>query len=172
MLRAAGAGITILASALLGVRAAAQLENSYQELLYLQRLTVMLKGELRYSRTVLSQICARLSGGTREPYREWFAEMAVRLEERRGSSVSSIWSECTQRYLGRSALPPAELERLTGLGRYLETADPETQIDQLTGYQEQLGLSIQDMRTEIREKKKLFCCLGVSGGILLSVLLI
>ena len=42
----------------------------------------------------------------------------------------------------------------------------------LEGYQKELSVSIEDMHREIQNKKKLCRCLGISGGILIAVLLV
>lgn len=166
-----GTGAVIGAASLLGVRAALLLEQAYQELVGLERLLMLLKGELKYSHTVLSQICSRVSRDAKEPYRSWLSQMGTRLECRDGPRISVIWRECAEECLNASCLPEKELAELAGLGELLEAGDLETQLSQLAGYQERLRMSARNMRAELREKKKLCCCLGIAGGILVSVLL-
>lgn len=172
MLKLFGSIFTIVAASLLGAYAAAELEAAYQEMLYLQRLIAMLQGEIRYSRSVLSHIFLKISKEARKPYDAWLRQMCIRMETRKGGNFGNIWREGVDTYLGGSKLPHKERKKLEELGMFLGDMDVEMQINHLKGYQEQLALSIRDMREEIQNKKKLCRCMGVIGGILIAVLLI
>ena len=65
-----------------------------------------------------------------------------------------------------------DLQRLAELGSLLGDADIQMQLGFLAAYQEELALSAKDMYSEIQNKKKLCRCLGISGGILIAVLLV
>lgn len=172
MLKLAGGIITIVAASLMGAYAAAELEASYQEMLYLRRLMAMIQGEIRYSRSLLSHIFLKISKEAKKPYDAWLRQMCVRMESRKGGSFAEIWRESAGLCLGGSRLPRREKKRLEELGALLGDMDAEMQIGHLRAYQEQLALSIQDMREDIQNKKKLCRCMGVISGILIAVLLI
>lgn len=172
MLKLAGGIITIVAASLMGAYAAAELEASYQEMLYLRRLMAMIQGEIRYSRSLLSHIFLKISKEAKKPYDAWLRQMCVRMESRKGGSFAEIWRESAGLCLGSSRLPRREKKRLEELGALLGDMDAEMQIGHLRAYQEQLALSIQDMREDIQNKKKLCRCMGVISGILIAVLLI
>lgn len=172
MLKAVGSLMVVGAAALLGFSAAAELEASYQELLYLRRLMEMLKGEIYYSRAALSHIFLKLSKEAGNPYDVWFGEMCALIESRCGKSLTSIWRESAAEALCKSKLPEKEKQKLSDLGALLGDSDLETQINQLKGYLEQLDEAIQDMRSEIGDKKKLCRCLGIIGGMFVAILLV
>lgn len=172
MLKLFGSMVTIGAATLLGAYAAAELEAAYQEMLYLNRLIAMLRGEIRYTRSILSHIFLKISKEAKKPYDAWLGQMCIRMESRKGGSFDEIWRETAAVYLGDSKLPRRERRKLEELGMLLGNADVEAQMNHLQNYQEQLALSIQDMRAEIQNKKKLCRCMGVIGGIFIAVLLI
>lgn len=172
MLKLLGSLFTIGAATLLGACAAMEIEASYQEMLYLHRLLDLLQGEIRYTRSVLSHIFLKLSREAKDPYDAWLRQMCIRMESRKGGSIGDIWREGVAMYLGDSRLPYRERRRLGELGMLLGDLDVEMQMSHLKSYQEQLALSIQDMRAEIQNKKKLCRCMGVIGGIFIAVLLI
>lgn len=172
MLKFAGSIVTIVAATLMGAYVAAELEMSYQEMLYLHRLIGMLQGEIRYSRSVLSQIFLKMSRDARPPYDAWLRQMSIRMESRKGGDFASIWRESVVTYLGTSKLPQKEKEKLEELGQLLGDMDMEIQINHLNGYREQLLLSIREVREEIQNKKKLCRCMGIAGGIFIAVLLV
>lgn len=172
MLKVAGSLMVVGAGALLGVSSAAELEASYQELLYLKSLMEMLKGEIYYSRAALSHIFLKLSKEARNPYDMWFRKMCALIESRCGKSLAGIWRESAAETLCGSKLPEKEKQKLKDLGMLLGDSDMETQINQLKGYLEQLDGTIQDTRSEIGDKKKLYRCLGIIGGMFVAILLI
>lgn len=172
MLKMIGSMVTIAAAALLGACAAGELEASYQELIYLQKLIGMIHGEVRYSRSVLSHIFLKLGKEVKPPYDVWLKQMSIRMEARKGGSLGDIWKESVNLYLGASKLPRRELKRLGELGALLGDADAKMELEILGGYREELSGSIEDMHREIQSKKKLCRCLGISGGILIAVLLV
>lgn len=171
MLKAAGIILVVGAAALLGINAAAELEASYQELLYLKRLMEMLKGEIRYSRAALSHIFLKLEKEAKSPYDEWLRKMSGLMESRCGKSLTGIWRESAAEALCGSKLPEKEKQKLGELGALLGDSSLETQIDQLEGYLEQLNGTIRDTRSELRDKKKLYRCLGIIGGMFVAILL-
>lgn len=172
MLKAVGSLLVIGAAALLGISAAEDLETSYQELLYVKRLIEILKGEIRYSRAALSHIFLKMSREAKAPYDEWLKQMCALIESRSMGSLAGIWKESTAEILYRTKLPAKEKQRLSELGTLLGTSDIETQNSHLKGYLEQLEGTIRDMRSEIQDRKKLCRCLGIIGGIFLTILLI
>lgn len=172
MMKVVGGTLTVAASALLGMYAARELEASYQEMEYLYCLIERLQGEMRYSRDVLSRIFLKLSMESKEPYCIWLDQMSCRMEARKGGSISQIWRESVRDYLGGSYLPKQEKDRLTEVGSYLGEADIQMQMNQLENYQEQLQITMQEMRRGMNDKKKLCRCMGVTGGIIIAILLI
>lgn len=172
MLKAAGSILVLGACTLLGASAAWELEASYQELLYLKRLIEILKGEIQYSRAALSYIFLKIAQEARKPYDEWFRDMSTRIDLKRGGNLADIWRESVTEMLCSSKLPLKERQKLSELGSLLGDSDLDTQMNQIKGYLEQLEVSIQDVRSEMGEKKKLFRCLGIIGGMLLTILLV
>ena len=108
----------------------------------------------------------------RKPYDEWFRDMSTRIDLKRGGNLADIWRESTTEKLCSSKLPLKERQKLSELGSLLGDSDLDTQMNQIKGYLEQLEVSIQDVRSEMGEKKKLFRCLGIIGGMLLTILLV
>lgn len=172
MLKLAGSILVIGAATLLGAGAAGELEASYQELLYLKRIIEILKGELLYSRAALSNIFLKMSEDAKEPYAGWLTEMRVRIESGNGGRLADIWRESAEECLRSSKLPWKERQKLGDLGSLLGDSDLELQAGQLKGYLEQLESRIQEVGSELKNKKKLFRCLGIIGGMFLTILLV
>lgn len=172
MIRAVGALTVLLAASLLGYRKAFDLEGQYRQLEELRNILYMLEGEIRYSRSYLSEAFHVIGERVEEPYQSWLEGMYRKMEERAGGSFPKVWEEETKQFLKQMSVPDKEKRRLAGLGRYLGSGDIKMQMTQLELHVEQLELTMEEQQRELGSKKKLFKVLGVAGGALLAILLI
>ena len=78
----------------------------------------------------------------------------------------------TGKWLKGAGLPPEELQKLKELGKSMGMADLEMQVKSLDLYLEELARSMSDLRPVIKNKIRLYHCLGVMSGLFLSILLI
>ena len=69
-------------------------------------------------------------------------------------------------------IPQDMLESLIRLGGELGTIDIEMQVRTLDLYLEQMEQKMEDMRTEQKEKIRLYQCIGVTGGVFLAIILL
>lgn len=172
MLRLAGGLLTVLAGCLLGNSLASEQDQICLEMRYLQGLVMKLRGELWYSRTMLPEILDQLAAVARTPYAEWFSGMADAMCRKESGDLSGIWERETEKYLSNGELPSAEVIRLKELGGSMGHADIEQQIRYLDRYLEELTGALREKQRELGEKKKICRCLGITGGILITVMLI
>ena len=152
MLKIAGGFLTILAGSLIGGCFAWEQDRICQEMQYLQRLLMRLRGELWYSRTMLPEIFRRLAGELKEPYRSWLMQMAERMYRKDSGDLVEIWSRGVTIHLTADILPEEERLRLMELGSLLGHADIEMQIRYLDHYLEQLADAIKKRQSVLGEK--------------------
>lgn len=172
MLKAAGSILVVLSATAFGIRKAADLKEQYAQLLHIQRIIYMLQSEMRYARESLGEIFLHIGNLVEEPYREWFAEMNNRIEERNGGTLAEIWADSVWQNLWNCGLRNEEIQRLSELGGQLGSADMEMQMKALELYQIQVTESLDTMREELKMKMRLRCCLGVTCGMLIAILLL
>lgn len=168
----AGSILVIAAASLMGVRAAMDLDRTYNEIKYVRQILYLLESEIQYSRAFLSEAFSKLAKMVREPYRTWFQELCVKMEDRDGGKFDILWENTIKECLDGLYLPRQEMEKLTELGQYLGTADTQVQMKYIELLDGQLDLTMKEMREELRGKKKLYHCLGIMGGLFLTILLI
>lgn len=167
-----GSILIIGAASLLGCRFARETEDEYRQMQYLRQIIYMLQSEIRYARSYLGEAFLCISGKVKEPYKGWLLEMSFNMEHKRGGMFEEMWEQCIREYLTKTKLPEPEISRLIDLGCQLGTADMEMQMKTLELYQEQLKQAAEDKREKMKAKVRLCRCLGVSGGIFITVLLI
>ena len=172
MIRLAGGLMVIGAATLFGFRAADALEEEYRQIQDIRRVMHMLQGEIRYARSFLSEAFLLIADTQQEPYASWLTCLQEKMDLRTEGSFPGIWEETAREHLGGLALKEEEKKRLYDLGQYLGTADVKMQISHLQMYVEHLEGRMEEMQRTMQTQKKLYRVLGMSGGILLAILLI
>ena len=172
MIKAIGAVMVILAGSGWGMLQAAKIEECYRQMRYLRKLIFRIRSEIRYSRRVLPEAFLSVGSEAQEPYKMWLLSLYERLENRQGTSLAGIWEEETRTHLPVIGIPQDMLESLIRLGGELGTIDIEMQVRTLDLYLEQMEQKMEDMRTEQKEKIRLYQCIGVTGGVFLAIILL
>lgn len=171
LMKTIGGALVIAATSAWGHTAAERVKNQYSQLQYLQKLLYMLRSEILYARSYLGEAFLQISRTARSPYREWLLELCRQMEGKGGGTFAGIWEESTRACLKDSALPAKEILRLAAFGSQLGIADAQMQIKTLDLYLEEIRLSMEEMREEMRTRIRLCHCLGVMSGIFITVLL-
>lgn len=172
MLKIWGSLFIVCASTLLGMYRAAEFQKQYREMEYVNRLLTQMQSEIRYARSSLGEIFARMGKDACEPYKSWFFAMVDGMKRRDGESLARIWSDSVKKCLKNAGLPGEETERLAELGSQLVSVDIEQQIRVIDLYLARLALSMKERREEMKAKVKLCRCLGMMGGLLIVTLLL
>lgn len=172
MIRFLGICLIISSTSAWGMLAAEQYRNQYRQLQYLQRLLYRLRSEILYSRAFLSEAFRNIAAYQEEPYSGWLLDMSCQLEQRQGIRLSAIWKMQTQKHLWDVGLPEIVREKLLHLGEQLGSADIDMQVRILDLYLGEMEHIMEDMRGEQKTRIKLYHCMGVMSGLLISILLI
>ena len=75
-MKMAGAVLVLLAALGIGFQNAARIRKSYEELVYLKKIMIMLRGEISYQISSMEEICIHMGEHTREPYSRAFQNLA------------------------------------------------------------------------------------------------
>ena len=167
-----GSLLIIGATSLFGCRMAIDMEQRYAQMKELRQIMYLLQSEIAYSRAFLAEAFLRISRQTSEPYSVWLRQMYYRMQKRTGGTFEQVWYETIQEYLISARLPSQEKKRLEELGKCLGSPDAGMQVKSIDLYEEQLALSMHEVKEGLRTKKRLCHCLGVMSGIFLAILLI
>lgn len=172
LIKTIGGVLVILTTSVWGYAAAERVKNGYDQLLYLQKLLYSLRGEILYARSYLGEAFWQIGQKAKSPYREWLLGLCSQMEEAANGTFASMWEANTKTSLKDSGLSESEILRLAAFGNQLGIADAEMQVKTLDLYLEELRISMEEMREEMRTKIRLCHCLGVMSGIFITVLLI
>lgn len=172
LLKVSGVVFVMAATTFMGIRRADDIQEEYRQMRYLQRIISMMESEIRYARSHLGEIFSHIASHAQEPYKGWLLSMQRDMNSGNGGTFDEIWCQAIEGYLKDSGLPRGELTKLIQLGNQLGVVDLKLQLNILTLYQQQLSLSMEEMKEGMKTRVRLCHCLGVMSGMLISILLI
>lgn len=171
MLKWIGACMVAAAAAGIGFRRAVGIRRQYEELKYLKKVLMILKGQIAYSVAGISEVFWDISGHLREPYHTIFQNISRELEDNAGKKFCEIWDEQVIKPLGQLITCEKDLDKLRDLGEHLGYLDREMQENYLELCIQNLEQSIAEQGESVRNEEKFSKVMGVLGGIFIIVFL-
>lgn len=171
MLKLLGIFCILSGSTGLGLAFARELELRITELLQIQQMMMLLRGEIRYMHQPLPEAFLHLSGNAPAPFREFFLHTARDLQQRNGQTAEEIWRRNLRNYFSGLHISRQEKKELEKLGSMLGYLDVEMQMNALDYYLEQLKLSVGQAREASGSRRRLYQYMGVLGGAALVILI-
>lgn len=171
MLRGIGAAAVVLACTALGFRVSRELSCRVKSLRELERLMLMLSGEIQYAKTPLNEAMCELSRRAQGAFGPFFGEAAASMEQRE-KGIADIFRENAQLYLRESGLLKKDIEQLERLGGRLGYLDREMQVQTILLYRRELEQERTEAEEDYRQKGRVYRCLGFLGGCFLILLLV
>lgn len=171
MLKLMGIFCILSGSTGLGLAFARELELRITELLQIQQMMLLLRGEIRYMHQPLPEAFLHLSGNAPAPFREFFLKTARDLQRRNGQTAEEIWRRNLKNCFSGLKISRQEKKELEKLGSMLGYLDVEMQVNALDYYLEQLKLSVGQAREAAESRRRLYQYMGVLGGAALVILI-
>ncbi|MDO4260465.1 MAG: stage III sporulation protein AB [Eubacteriales bacterium] len=172
MLKAAGMCLILAGTTGIGNSMARELDQRTAQIQELQRLTLLLQGEIRCVRQPLPDAFRRLGEEANEPFSDFFRETARELESRSGATASGIWERNVRRIRGRLRLSAGELKELEELGSMLGYLDVTMQLETLRYYERRLEAALAQAKETADSRRRLYRYLGALGGAAIVLLLL
>ncbi|MDO4344477.1 MAG: stage III sporulation protein AB [Eubacteriales bacterium] len=171
MLKEIGISAVILASTAIGFRMSLDLSGRAESLRQLERMAMMLKGEIRYAGTPLQEAIFGISKRMAAPFDSFFEEVARDMGKRDGRTLAVIFRECAGRLPKECGLTEDDVESLAAMGGRLGYLDRKMQLQTIELYAKELEGERARAEGEYRQKAKVYRCLGFLGGLFFAVLL-
>lgn len=160
----------VISAAGLGFSPCYEMECRARVLQKLLQMLQYLKGEIRYGNTSLPDAFLGISRKMPEEYGAFLKEAAMEMENASGVRFGEIFEKCAKEKLPLSVLKADEREAFCSLGESLGYLDLTMQLKMLDQYEDELKGSLEALRREMPEKKKVYRSLGMLGGMLLAIL--
>ena len=157
---------------LIGIKKGDVYKKHYEELIYLKKIIILLRGEIRYNCGEIGEAMENIALKLKEPYKMICTDVAREAKKREGRRFAEIWNE---KFINKSIcteLWNEDREELKELGENIGYLDLEMQLNYLDNYTENLDIKIKDTKELLRENVKLYKTMGIMAGIMLSVIII
>ncbi|MDE6712933.1 MAG: stage III sporulation protein AB [Lachnospiraceae bacterium] len=171
MIRLIGAVLLILTSSLYGWLQAKELMERKVELNYLSQLIAAFKSEVSFQRSSLGEIFLKISEKSRLPYQNIFHGIYQGMEHGR-KSFEHMWQEALERMAAETCLKKEDIQymmELTNLTKAMDCRYREEIFEQVSGAMEEQKKRLE---SEYRQKGRVYCCMGITIGILGVIILI
>lgn len=126
-----------------------------------------MQGEIAYTKAPAADVFARIAPRIQEPFRSWVLRMGKDAQDMQSTEFGLLWENSVRSCLQETRLTKEELEQLSVVGRQLGGAGSEMQGQVLEWYARQFLRKEAELMEEMKEKQKLYRCLGVTAGIFL-----
>lgn len=147
-------------------------ETMTKELKDMVMVSGMVRGELKYALSPLSDVFLNVSKRTSGTISKWLKVLAERTGEKSMDSFLTIWEECMKMLETESRLNEKQLSQIYELGGILGYLDVESQLNSLSLWEERLRYEYEYQREKSANVKKTANSLGILGGIFLVIIML
>lgn len=161
----------IIASALLGIVYSREAEGKLNTLYEIQRILLMLKGEITYNKAPVADAFINLSHHVKEPFAGFFQTTGEELDKSFGKTLETVWRECCDKELKELVIAKEDKQEFREFGANMGYLDVQMQVASLTLYGEKMDIRIKEYANGIKEKQRIFKIMGVMGGIFLVLIM-
>ncbi len=171
MAKITGAVMILLASSLLGFLYSREVERKLNTLYEIQRILIMLKGEITYHKAPVAEAFCEVSKHVKEPFSIFLYNTGMELDKGFGKTIEQIWQEKCDTELRELSIVAEDRKTFREFGACMGYLDAKMQLSSIGLYSERLDVRIKESERGIREKQKIFKCLGIMGGVFLILLI-
>ena len=171
-IKTAGVLFIVLGTSCLGISYGSGLKKRIRLLDMIERMMILLRGEIRYGATPLPEALDHMAGKLDMPLSGFLASVVSDLNAMDGKNFQELWEENAKNHIGKNLLSQEELTDFIKMGRTLGYLDKEMQLGSIDFYMEQLKLDRVSLEKTYPEKRKLYCTMGVLLGMMISILLV
>ena len=167
-----GSLFLMTSAAAIGFLKADELNERVKQLKELKRMMILLQGELRFHRAVLSEAFENVSERVEEPFASFLKEVAEGVEKKDLGGFERVWNEMSRQLLRGDGFAKEDEMLLEMLGSSLGYLDLTMQTETLNLAVLQAEDAIKLAKEQQEAKGKLYQTMGVTAGALLTLLII
>ena len=167
-----GSIFLLTSAAAIGYLKADELKERVRCLNALKRMMILLQGELRFHRAILSEAFQNVSERAEKPFDIFLGELAKELESRHSGTFLTVWDEKTDKLLTNEGFKKEDKVLLEQLGNSLGYLDLTMQTETLNLAILQTDDAIMNAKEQLEIKGKLYQTMGVTAGAFLTLLII
>ncbi|RKJ52309.1 hypothetical protein D7X25_15520 [bacterium 1XD42-8] len=136
----------------------------------MKKMCLLIRSEIQYKGLPLPEAFISTAGKIPSPFQEMLKEVEEKMEERKGAHLPEIWREAVKKFMRKTSLNRQDIERLCTFGEQVGYFDKEVQMSAIDWYVEELEKDIAQNEKTIGQKVHMCHCLGILGGLFLTIL--
>lgn len=136
------------------------------------QLLLALQNEIRYLGVPIPEIFEHLLEQCPEMYIPFLKEMIKKIEIKDESSMQTVWQEAAKSCLTHTCLKKEDIVFIEQIGKTIGYLDVCAQLQTLELQKTQLEEMIAGERAKMREKQKLYQCMGIFIGFMCALCLL
>lgn len=172
MFQAIGAFLIVSTTTLIGYALGAREKYCLKELEEIERGILLMKNQISYLGTPLAQLLDQISWKTEGAIGLAFQEIAARMEERQGNTAEEIWESVWMEMGKKTYLTAVDLDELIAFGRTLGFLEKEQQEGSMDLFLYNLREREERIKKRLEKNGRLYCSMGVLGGLLIVITLL
>lgn len=167
-----GVILILASSAGIGFHLSDDFVKRVEECKTLKKIILMLRGEIKYNNATMAEAFETIGSRVDNPYHDFFMEAAIELNNLSGQTFLEIWKQTIDKKLKETKLNKKDMERFRNLGENLGYLDKEMQLSTIDLYLEHLELEIEEGNRSMNSNSRLYKCLGIMGGVLVTLIIV
>lgn len=171
MLQILGAFLIIAGSTGVGYMFKKELQQRLFHLTYIKKLIGQIQDEMLYHKSTMPEICESLNKNVIAPYQDLFLRIHKKLLDHSGKSLEDVWKEEIEEIENQIPIHKTDILLVKEIFKGTFSSG-QLQQRELQYYIQKLDDIIKKLEQEIHNKSKVYLCLGVTGGILCTIILI
>ena len=167
------AGMWIIAASVMGLGCAAAeaAADRYRALRQVENMLTLISDEIRCSFSPFYQVFRSLAKRLDEPWKEFLEKMAEELDAFSGKSFYQIWQDGVDGLPKNCGLAASDRGELKALGKGLGYLDAQVQMDAIRHFLLGWEQRTEDVRMDLKNKQRMYRCLGAASGLVILILL-
>ncbi len=171
MIRFTGFIVIILGTTLIGFKQAEKIKERYNLIIYLKKVLIMLRGEIDYNESEISEIFMELRLKTRGSFKKFFAMLVESTKGKYDKPISFYWREAVQACLTDLNFTDEDLERITDLGENLGYLDKNMQLKNIDYLMDYVNRTKEELDESMDKNIKMCKMFGILAGIFITIVL-
>lgn len=173
MVKFIGIVMLVVAAIATGSIMARRVKERVEELIYLKKLMLIFKGELRYKNAMLSEAFMSVAVKAKMPYDRLFRELSEGTEDNYSTTMAKVFEQKVDEVLvDNTFLNKEDVARLKELGDTMGYQDQKMQLANIDLYIDRLSQAVEDEKGKMSETMKMYKTLGVMAGIMIAIVLV
>ena len=173
MVKFIGIAMLIATAVATGSIMAYRVKQRVEELIYIKKLMLMFKGELRYKNAMLSEAFMSVAIRARGPYDKLFEGLSEATEKNYTTTMAKVFEmKVDEILIGNTFLKKEDIHWFKELGETMGYQDQKMQLANIDLYIDRLSSVVDEEKEKMNETMKMYRTLGVMAGLLVAIALI